>query len=117
MPRRVLRQCRRLALYLFAKTRLSVIVLVLFLRLCEIEISGRVICVCGFPVDSSSSSFDSIFSMAWHVFWDVCFLDAGRGRNLPDGVAGAQTNPLRDGAVLTLSFGKLLLGAESLVAL
>ena len=39
------------------------------------------------------------------------------GRNLPDGVAGAQTNPLRDGAVLTLSFGKLLLGAESLVAL
>lgn len=45
------------------------------------------------------------------------FLDVGRGRNLPDGVAGAQTNPLRDGAVLTLSFGKLLLGAESLVAL
>ena len=39
------------------------------------------------------------------------------GRNLPDGVAGSQTNPLRDGAVLTLSFGKLLLGAESLVAL
>lgn len=43
--------------------------------------------------------------------------DAGRGRNLPDGVAGAQTNPLGDRAVLTLSFGKLLLGAESLVAL
>jgi hypothetical protein len=38
-------------------------------------------------------------------------------RNLPDGVAGAQTNPLGDGAVLTLSFGKLLLGAEGLVAL
>ena len=38
-------------------------------------------------------------------------------RDLPDGVAGAQTNPLRDGAVLLLSFGKLLLGAESLVAL
>jgi len=33
-----------------------------------------------------------------------------------DGVVGAQTNPLGDGAVLTLSFGKLLLGAESLVA-
>lgn len=53
-------------------------------------------------------------------FFDVSgyfvFLN-GRGRNLPDGVAGAQTNPLRDGAVLTLSFGKLLLGAESLVAL
>ena len=39
------------------------------------------------------------------------------GRDLPDGVVGAQTNPLGDGAVLTLSFGKLLLGAESLVAL
>ena len=33
-----------------------------------------------------------------------------------DGVAGAQTDPLGDGAVLTLSFGKLLLGAEGLVA-
>ena len=39
------------------------------------------------------------------------------GRYLPDGVASTQTNPLRDGAVLTLSFGKLLLGAEGLVAL
>jgi hypothetical protein len=48
--------------------------------------------------------------------WVFVFF-CGRGRNLPDGVAGAQTNPLRDGAVLTLSFGKLLLGAESLVAL
>lgn len=37
--------------------------------------------------------------------------------DLPDGVAGAQTDPLRDGTVLALSFGKLLLGAESLVAL
>lgn len=42
----------------------------------------------------------------------------GRGRaHLPDGVASAQTNPLGDGAVLTLSFGKLLLGAEGLLAL
>lgn len=39
------------------------------------------------------------------------------GGDLPDGVASAQTNPLGDGAVLTLSFGKLLLGAEGLVAL
>jgi hypothetical protein len=37
--------------------------------------------------------------------------------DLPDGVAGAQTDPLGDGTVLALSFGKLLLGAESLVAL
>lgn len=39
------------------------------------------------------------------------------GRSLPDGVASAQANPLGDGTVLTLSFGKLLLGAEGLVAL
>lgn len=31
---------------------------------------------------------------------------------VPDGVAGPQANPLRDGAVLLLRFGKLLLGAE-----
>lgn len=36
---------------------------------------------------------------------------------LPDGVGGAQTNPLGDGTVLTLSFSKLLLGAETLLAL
>jgi len=41
----------------------------------------------------------------------------GSSRDLPDGVASAQANPLGNGAVLTLSFGKLLLGAESLVAL
>ena len=40
-----------------------------------------------------------------------------RGEYLPDSVASAQANPLGDGAVLTLSFGKLLLGAERLVAL
>lgn len=33
-----------------------------------------------------------------------------------DGVAGPQTNPLRDGTVLALGFSKLLLGAETLVA-
>lgn len=39
------------------------------------------------------------------------------GRYLPDGVASAQANPLRDGTVLALSLSKLLLGAEGLVAL
>lgn len=38
------------------------------------------------------------------------------GSSLPDGVASPETNPLRDGTVLLLSFGKLLLGAERLVA-
>lgn len=36
---------------------------------------------------------------------------------LPDGVTGPETNPLGDRTVLSLSFGKLLLGAETLVAL
>jgi hypothetical protein len=44
-----------------------------------------------------------------------------RGRRVeeavPDGVARPQADPLRDGAVLLLSFRKLLLGAEGLVAL
>jgi hypothetical protein len=39
------------------------------------------------------------------------------GWYLPDGVTGPETNPLGDGTVLLLSFGKLLLGAETLVAL
>lgn len=69
--------------------------------------------VCGFCIfPSKSSSFVTFFC---RVVFGVFLLV--EGRNLPDGVAGAQTNPLRDGAVLTLSFGKLLLGAESLVAL
>jgi hypothetical protein len=33
-------------------------------------------------------------------------------RVVPDGVAGPQANPLGNGAVLLLRFGKLLLGAE-----
>lgn len=36
---------------------------------------------------------------------------------VPDGVAGPQANPLRDGTVLALGLGQLLLGAETLVAL
>lgn len=36
---------------------------------------------------------------------------------VPDGVTGAQTDPLRDGSVLLLCFRKLDLGAERLVAL
>lgn len=35
----------------------------------------------------------------------------------PDGVTGPETDPLRDGTVLLLSFGKLLLGTETLLAL
>jgi hypothetical protein len=46
--------------------------------------------------------------------WILVWIDSS---DLPDGVAGAQTDPLGDGTVLALSFGKLLLGAESLVAL
>lgn len=37
--------------------------------------------------------------------------------DLLDGVASPQTNPLGDGTVLLLSFGKLLLGTETLLAL
>jgi hypothetical protein len=49
---------------------------------------------------------------------DIMYFGISKQRcDLPDGVVGAQTDPLGDGAVLTLSFGKLLLGAEGLVAL
>jgi hypothetical protein len=44
------------------------------------------------------------------------FRDAGR-HDVPDGVTGPQTDPLGDGAVLLLSFGKLDLGAERLLGL
>lgn len=37
--------------------------------------------------------------------------------SLPNGVPSSETDPLRDGTVLLLRFGKLLLGAERLVAL
>ena len=36
---------------------------------------------------------------------------------LPDGIASTKTNPLRDGAILFLSFRKLLLRAEGFVGL
>ena len=39
------------------------------------------------------------------------------GNYLPDGVTGPEANPLGDRTVLLLSFGKLLLGTEGLVAL
>lgn len=42
---------------------------------------------------------------------------AYRERCVPDGVAGPQTNPLRDGAVLLLRARKLLLGTERLLGL
>jgi hypothetical protein len=41
----------------------------------------------------------------------------GPGSIVPDGVVGAQTNPLRDRTVLLLGLGQLLLGAERLVGL
>jgi len=37
-------------------------------------------------------------------------------RVVSDGIASPQTNPLRDGAVLLLRSGELLLGAEGFVA-
>ena len=36
---------------------------------------------------------------------------------VPDRVASSEANPLRDGAVLLLELGQLLLGPEGLVAL
>jgi hypothetical protein len=39
------------------------------------------------------------------------------GSIVPDGVVGAQTNPLRDRTVLLLRLGELLLGAERLLGL
>jgi hypothetical protein len=44
-------------------------------------------------------------------------LRESRSGGVPDGVAGSEADPLGDGAVLLLRFGKLLLGAEGLVAL
>ena len=48
-----------------------------------------------------------------------CFDLSGTGSEsfVPDGVVGAQTDPLRDGTVLLLGLGQLLLGAERLVGL
>jgi hypothetical protein len=45
------------------------------------------------------------------------FRGTGPGSIVPDGVVGAQTDPLRDGTVLLLGLGQLLLGAERLVGL
>ena len=39
------------------------------------------------------------------------------GRVVPNGVVGPEADPLRDGAVLLLGLGQLLLGAEGLVGL
>ena len=85
-----MRQCRRLALYLLEATSQFLVF--------EDIASGpdRILFV---PISRSRGGL------------------VVRGIDLPDGVASAQANPLRDRAVLTLSFGKLLLGAESLVAL
>lgn len=42
---------------------------------------------------------------------------AQSGSIVPDSVVGTQTDPLRDGTVLLLGLGQLLLGAERLVGL
>lgn len=42
---------------------------------------------------------------------------AAAGENVPDGVTGSQSDPLRNRSVLLLSFRKLLLRTEGLVAL
>lgn len=111
MPRRVLRQCRRLALYLFERGGGSVILLLL--KWCEfrsgsdwVQVRFVRVSLEGLPSIHIAGCLE-VFVFFWMV----------GGRNLPDGVAGAQTDPLGDGTVLALSFGKLLLGAESLVAL
>lgn len=79
MPMRVLRQCRRLALYLHSR------------------------------------QFSSCVRL-WHPKIQH-HRGLGLGVIVPDGVACAEANPLRNRAVLLLRFGKLLLGAEGLLAL
>ena len=44
-------------------------------------------------------------------------LGIGGRVNEPDGIARAQTDPLRDGTILLLGFGQLLLRAEGFVGL
>jgi hypothetical protein len=58
-----------------------------------------------------------IYSLLFTHIADGLGIDTLAGWYLPDGVTGPETNPLGDGTVLLLSFGKLLLGAETLVAL
>ena len=76
MPMRVLRQCRRFALYLSC------------------------------PVSYTSPVFSMI------ILWARDKIEC-----LPDGVSCAQTDPLRDGAILLLCFGELLFCAKGFVAL
>jgi hypothetical protein len=58
---------------------------------------------------SSSSSFPCLVMGTGNA--------EGGGEVVPDGVTSPHSDPLRDGSVLLLGFGKLLLGAEGLVAL
>jgi hypothetical protein len=53
------------------------------------------------------------------VLWSVESFRSHRGRYdfIPNGVAGAEPDPLRNGPVLLLGLGQLLLDTESLVAL
>lgn len=90
MPILVLRQCLRLALYLlFFADQYLLFSLVL--------------------------STPLILSVAFDGSDDVAGFE--RWRSVPDGVVGSETDPLRDGTVLLLGLGQLLLGAESLVGL
>lgn len=57
----------------------------------------------------------SLGSIGWTVGKPSC--SAGVWIYVPDGVASAEANPLRDRAVLLLGLGQLDLGAERLVAL
>jgi hypothetical protein len=64
---------------------------------------------------SSSSSSSSSYSFPCLIMGTGNA--EGGGEVVPDGVTSPHSDPLRDGSVLLLGFGKLLLGAEGLVAL
>lgn len=51
------------------------------------------------------------------LFRIVRFLSGARERSVPDGVVGAEADPLGNGAILLLRLRKLLLGAERLLGL
>lgn len=55
--------------------------------------------------------------MFFFLFFSFVRLSPSCGAAVPDGVVGPEADPLRDGAVLLLGLGQLLLGAERLVGL
>ena len=102
MPRRVLRQCLLLELYLLCVAglvRMSPFSMLLLHVPLDYIMAGRISGVhCPFGVR-------------------VCLSLGVSARFVPDRVARSEANPLRDGAVLLLELGQLLLGPEGLVAL